>query len=94
MSKKLYHKGTSTKIVAPDDVLEGHVMDIENKKSGRIEPGNTVEVTDACGEKLLRLYPKEFVDLSEKPKTKKAPEAAKTEKAPAAGSFSAADQKV
>ena len=94
MSKKLYHKGTSTKIVAPDDILEGHVLDIENKVSGRIVPGSTVEVKDACGEKLLTMYPKEFVDLSEKPKTKKAAEVAKTEKAPAAGSFAAADQKV
>ena len=93
MSKKIYHKGTATKIVPVDDILEGHVEDQEHKLSGRIEPGSTVEVTDACGEKLLRMYPKEFVDLSEKPKVKKAADPKKEEKAPVAGSFAAADQK-
>ena len=64
MSKKLYHKGTASKIVKPSDILAGHNEGPDGKNDGYIHSGNTVEVTDACGEMLLKNYPKEFVDLS------------------------------
>ena len=65
MSKKLYHKGTASKIVNPADILAGHNEGPDGKPNGYIHPGNTVEVTDACGEMLLSNYRKEFVDLSQ-----------------------------
>ena len=93
MSKKLYHKGTASKIVNPADILAGHNEGPDGKNNGYIHPGNTVEVSDACAAMLLSNYPREFVDLSKPVPEHNVPKKqAKAEEKKASG-FEAADKK-
>ena len=93
MSKKLYHKGTASKIVKVEDILAGHNTGPGDAITGYIHPGNTVEVSDECGEMLLRNYPREFLDLSKPiPEHNVPKKQVKVEDKKASG-FEAADKK-
>lgn len=82
---KLYVKSQRAFILDPKDIIAGGELDDNGMHTGRILNDQTVELTEAVGEKLSKGYPKEFVVLDapkkkeEAPKEEKKPEPKKPE---------------
>lgn len=61
---KLMKKGNREIRLKPENILSGHVNDVRGNPTGRVIPGRTIEVSGEYGEKLVRRYPADFINLS------------------------------
>lgn len=75
---KLFFRGERTIIADPDQILSKKVPDENGQPTGKIVPESVIELKEAYGEKLLKMYPKEFL-LVEESKEKKPKDPVKQE---------------
>ena len=65
---KLFNQGERSIVIALDDMLSGDARPVKDELSQNtayIGPNSKVEVKDACGRKLLLMYPKEILKWGE-----------------------------